>query len=369
MDSIPVRVGIQQRVLPSYRVTFFDALAEVCTDGLGVFAGDPRKDEALDCGARLTRAQFTRGLNLHLFHGAFYLCVQVGLLKWLAFWQPRVLIMETNPRYPLSRAAMRWVRACGGKVIGWGLGSPPPVGKCSDLRLGLWRGFVKHFDALITYSQSGALEYSRLGFPEHLIFTAPNAVAPKPKHPNPQRPLQYRFDRPVILFIGRLQARKRVDVLLRACALLKTDPRPLLQVVGDGPMRHDLERLAAEIYPDTRFFGAQHGAELTKLLREADLFVLPGTGGLAVQQAMSFGLPVIVGQMDGTQSDLVRAENGWTLSDPSPETLAHTIHMALEDIPGLRQKGNTSYRIVSEEVNLESMVAAFQKAILRVLEG
>ena len=38
----------------------------------------------------------------------------------------------------------------------------------------------------------------------------------------------------------------------------------------------------------------------------ADLFVLPGTGGLAVQEAMSYALPVIVAKGDGTQEDLVR---------------------------------------------------------------
>jgi hypothetical protein len=49
--NIPVKVGFQQRVLPTYRVPFFDALAEVCPQGLGVFAGEPRSDEALDTGA------------------------------------------------------------------------------------------------------------------------------------------------------------------------------------------------------------------------------------------------------------------------------------------------------------------------------
>ena len=47
--------------------------------------------------------------------------------------------------------------------------------------------------------------------------------------------------------------------------------------------------------------------------------MLPGTGGLAVQQAMAHGLPVIVAQGDGTQDDLVRPENGWQIP---PDDLA-----------------------------------------------
>jgi glycosyltransferase involved in cell wall biosynthesis len=105
-----------------------------------------------------------------------------------------------------------------------------------------------------------------------------------------------------LLFVGRLQARKRIDALLRACAELGTNPR--LLIVGDGPERAALESLAKEIYPSAEFVGAKHGAELKPYFEQADLFVLPGTGGLAVQEAMSYGLPVIVAKGDGTQDDL-----------------------------------------------------------------
>jgi glycosyltransferase involved in cell wall biosynthesis len=91
------------------------------------------------------------------------------------------------------------------------------------------------------------------------------------------------------------------------------------------------------------------------------LFVLPGTGGLAVQEAMSYGLPVIMGQGDGTNEDLVRPTNGWQLS--SPETLADVLQEALSDVSRLRAMGAESYRIVSEEINLERMVEIFVGAV------
>ena len=129
-----------------------------------------------------------------------------------------------------------------------------------------------------------------------------------------------------------------------------------------------LENLANEIYPHARFYGAQHGAQLGKHLRSADLFVMPGSGGLAVQEAMSFGLPVIVGVADGTQADLVREENGWLLADDSIQTLKDTLASALLDINALRKKGSASYRIVCQEINLENMVAVFSRAIEKVME-
>jgi glycosyltransferase involved in cell wall biosynthesis len=133
-------------------------------------------------------------------------------------------------------------------------------------------------------------------------------------------------------------------------------------------LRRELEALAAEIYPKAKFFGAQHGSELEQLFLGTDLFVLPGTGGLAVQQAMAHALPVIVGVADGTQSDLVREQNGWMLAEGSAQELSRKIAAALGDLPRLRAMGMASYEIVSRDVNLENMVAVFVEAVTRVLE-
>ena len=367
MTDIPVRIGIQQRVLPSYRVPFFDALAERCPQGLSVFAGAPRPEEGLSTGASPLVAQAARGKNVHLFIGKAYLCWQSGLMDWLDSWQPGLLVMEANPRYLQAGRAIAWMKARGRRVIGWGLGSPAPAGSFAAQRLALRRHFIRHFDALITYSQSGAQEYAALGFPPGRIFVAPNAVAPMPRHPLPDRQPAY-SPTPVVLFVGRLQARKQVDTLIHACAQLPPMLQPRLWIIGDGSLRRELEALAALHYPAASFLGAQHGAELEHAMRQADLFVLPGTGGLAVQQAMSFGLPVIVGRSDGTQGDLVRPENGWTYAGDGPEALRALLQNALEDVKRLREMGAASYRIVRDEVNLETMVAAFVHAIRSTLE-
>ena len=368
IEHTQIRIGVMQRVLPSYRVPLFDALANEFGGNVGVFAGEPRKSEALAGGVVPKTAKTWKGKNHHFFNGPLYLCWQSGLLEWLSDWQPHVLIMEANPRYLHSPAAMRWMREKNGKLIGWGLGSPSSQGILSMLRMSVRKRFIRKFDALITYSAQGAREYEALGFPGNRIFTAPNAVAPRPVLPMPERPPAFRGAKPVIVFVGRLQKRKKVDTLIRACAALPPDAQPLLRIIGDGPQRTVLENLANEIYLPTRFYGAQHGAQLAKHLRSADLFVMPGTGGLAVQEAMSFGLPVIVGVADGTQTDLVRGENGWLLADDSIQTLTNTLASALSDVYALRKKGSASYRIVSQEINLEKMVAVFSKAIQKVME-
>ena len=352
------RLGLQQRVLPNYRVPFFDLLAQAC-DGMSLFAGMPRPVEGIAPG-KLQIADYRLGKNVHLFGGAFYLCYQSGLLDWLSDWNPDVLIVEANPRYLATASAVKWMQAHGRKVIGWGLGSPPLSGPASGFRQTRRIQFLNHFDALIAYSQRGADEYAALGFPGEKIFVARNAVAKRPFAPPSPRPSTFNLQ-PVILFIGRLQARKRVDWLLRACAEMESRPR--LVIVGDGPERAGLESLAKEVCTSAEFIGAKHGAELKPYFESADLFVLPGTGGLAVQEAMAYGLPVVVAKGDGTQDDLVRAGNGWQIPPENYEALIAVMKNALSDATRLRRMGEESFRIVSEEINLEKMVEVFVEAL------
>jgi glycosyltransferase involved in cell wall biosynthesis len=95
----------------------------------------------------------------------------------------------------------------------------------------------------------------------------------------------------------------------------------------------------------------------------ADLFVLPGTGGLAVQEAMAHALPVIVARGDGTQDDLVRPENGWQLPPEDLDSLKEVLRLALLDPNRLRQMGREAFRVVAEEVNIEAMVDVFVEAL------
>jgi glycosyltransferase involved in cell wall biosynthesis len=164
-----------------------------------------------------------------------------------------------------------------------------------------------------------------------------------------------------VLFVGRLQTRKRVDALLAACD--GVEPAPEVWIVGEGPARAALERLAQRGRLSVRFHGGLHGAALEQVYREADLFVLPGTGGLAVQEAMAHGLPVIVAEGDGTQADLVRPENGWLIPSEDAAALRQALRTALADPAGLRHKGEASHRIVAQEANIEVMAGEFVRAL------
>jgi glycosyltransferase involved in cell wall biosynthesis len=363
-------VGLQQRVLPAYRVPFYDALATACTGGLSVFAGQPQAGEGIAAADQLQVAHFVQARNWDPMKTSSpgYVLWQRGLLAWLRYWDPQALILEANSRYLSNRLAVAWMHRRGRPVLGWGLGVPRP-----DNRPGRWGmlaglqarerlGYYRSLDGIIAYSQRGADEYRALGIPPERVFIAFNAVSPPPLLPPPSRPPNF-SSQPVVLFVGRLQVRKRIDNLLKACASLPAELQPTLVIIGDGPAREELQSLAEKVYPAAQFPGAQHGAALDEYFTQADLFVLPGTGGLAVQQAMSFGLPVIVAEGDGTQDDLVRTGNGWRVRPGDLEDLRATMYSALLDPGRLRRLGLEGYRIVAEEANLGRMVEVFIRAL------
>ncbi len=358
------RLGLIQRVLPSYRAPFFDALAAACVGGMSLFAGLPRADESIATTDKLRIAKYVLARNVHFGSPSsrLYLCYQRGLPDWLADWNPDALIVEANFRYLSTPAAVCWMHQRKHPVIGWGLGAP--VDGAGGQLSGLRQRFLGQFDALIAYSARGAEQYAACGIPVDKIFVAPNAVAPAPQQPVPTRPDRFN-PQPVVLFVGRLQTRKRIPSLLKACAEMPAQLRPRLVIVGDGPELDNLRTLAESLYPSAEFVGAKHGPELVPYFAAADLFVLPGTGGLAVQEAMSHGLPVIVAQGDGTQDDLVRSGNGWQIP-PGDDALAAALRDALSDVARLRAKGAESYRIVAEEINLEKMVGVFVNALSNI---
>ncbi len=351
-----MKIGIIQRVLAGYRIPFFDLLAQSYDGNLSIYAGEARDEEMIDTSQQLQIANHWQAENRHFLRDKFYLCFQTDILGWLESWDPDVLIIEANIRYPLTLAAIHWMHKRNRPVIGWGLG---PGGEINYLK----RKFIGQFDALLTYSQTGAQAYQTAGVDPSKIFVARNAAASRPRC---EQAIQRNsnFDKnPIILFVGRLQERKRVDLLIQACAALKDDLHPELWIVGDGPARLELNELAAAEYPQTIFWGALYGSNLTEKFNLADLFVLPGTGGLALQEAMACGLPVIAAEADGTQADLIRSENGRIVEPGNLDELITAIRALLSDPAQLRKMGDRSFQIVRQEINLENMVEAFQQAI------
>jgi glycosyltransferase involved in cell wall biosynthesis len=167
---------------------------------------------------------------------------------------------------------------------------------------------------------------------------------------------------PIIVFVGRLIREKRIEVLIQAC--LPLVDRCQLLIVGDGPARTELEALATIRSPQIRFAGHQTGESLAHCFIGSDIFALPGAGGLAIHQAMSYGKPVIVSFGDGTEQDLVvEGENGLFFKTADSDDLAQKISCLLDyPVDRIAAMGQRSLEIVRTKRSLTTMVEVFEAA-------
>jgi glycosyltransferase involved in cell wall biosynthesis len=101
---------------------------------------------------------------------------------------------------------------------------------------------------------------------------------------------------PIIIAVGRINKAKRLDLLLRALALLNDQQVAFsCLVVGDGSQLESIQELASKLKVDrrVRFHGAAYGDKVNRLLLASDLCVIPGDIGLSAMHSMSAGLPTI----------------------------------------------------------------------------
>jgi len=165
-----------------------------------------------------------------------------------------------------------------------------------------------------------------------------------------------------------------VDLLLEAVAKLRLDlPELRLVVVGDGPEKENLvvqsEKLG--ITDVVRFEGAIYDAEiLGRAFSSASLYVLAGMGGLSINEAMAYGLPVICSVCDGTEKDLVRdGYNGYIFEDGQLDSLTHAIYQVMSNPDNRQRMADNSLRIIREEINIHRVVGEYLKAFSSALEA
>ncbi len=155
----------------------------------------------------------------------------------------------------------------------------------------------------------------RCGFPSQRIRVIPNGVPVRRREPGPaHRPL-------VIGTAALLERRKGIDVLLEASARLAIPHR--LVIMGDGPLRAELEALANRLGASAEFAGFV--PDLAGRLEELDVFVLPSRGEnlpVAILEAMAVALPVVATRVGGVPEVVRDGESGLLVEPEDVEGLA-----------------------------------------------
>ncbi len=139
----------------------------------------------------------------------------------------------------------------------------------------------------------------------------------------------------LLLYAGQLVARKRVNLLIEAAAMVAQEQpgRVTLEIVGDGPERRRLTELAMELGAPVVFRGRMAHEQLRKRMRECCLYVqvseLEGHPKTVIE-AMAEGTPVVVSDSPGLGGVVEHGMDGVRIAADA-KTLAHTIVSLLDD--------------------------------------
>jgi len=178
--------------------------------------------------------------------------------------------------------------------------------------------------------------------------------------------------RPLIVYVGRLTAGKRVEDAIRALHCLSSEKgvHAALWVVGDGSMRSNLEQLAHSLglSPQVAFAGRVPLDGDAAALSVSDVSVFPGDHGLAINLSMALGTPVVASDSPGPDGEMVtHGETGWRFPVGDTDALAgavlDAVHASNRDsIVQRAQQEVLSHR------SLSCYVAAFREAAQRARE-
>lgn len=145
------------------------------------------------------------------------------------------------------------------------------------------------------------------------------------------RPFAQMQEQPSLLFVGRLEPRKGLTVLIRAYVRLKTQiPALRLYVVGDGPEREEAQSLVSgPLRADVVFLGRVSDDELPRFFRSCDVFVSPALSGesfgIVLIEAMAAGRAVVASDIPGYRSVVRDGVNGRLVPPGDPVALAEAL--------------------------------------------
>jgi len=158
----------------------------------------------------------------------------------------------------------------------------------------------------------------------------PNGVDPDRFRPGPgdRRAFGLPEDRPVILMASALVETKRVLESIKAVAQLRD---PFLVVAGDGPLRAEADRLAAELLPGRFLRGSFPHQRMPDLYRSADVFLhaapLESFGNVYIE-AMATGLPIVAN--DEALTRWILGDHGHLVDVASTECIVSGLKVALD---------------------------------------
>jgi glycosyltransferase involved in cell wall biosynthesis len=174
-------------------------------------------------------------------------------------------------------------------------------------------------------------------------------------------------------YAGRLDAVKRIDVLLTAFKEVYISlPTARLLIIGEGQLKSILQETATSMDIQEAVIWAGYRYDMPRMFASMDVYVQPSDNeglSLSILEAMAARRPVITTDVGAAREVLVHGKTGWLIQPGSATELTKYMKYSVAHPEITKQITEAAYEHVCSHYSNESMVAAYRKAYLSIIES
>jgi len=238
-------------------------------------------------------------------------CYQKGVVKLLSCFNPEVVVVLGLSSYISNWFVLFWAKLFNKKIIIWSSGwerlTDSPI--LLFFKKNINKVYYNFADFILVYSTSGE-KYLRTFIKSKNIVVCYNGIEIDEKLKLYEQiiikanKINAKFNnKKIYLYVGGMLKEKKVDLLIESFDLLSYEFQDtILLLIGDGPDIEDFKKISKN---NNIYFLGRVVDEVDQYFKACNFFVLPGLGGLALNEAMFWGKPCIVSKADGTENDLI----------------------------------------------------------------
>lgn len=370
-------------MLQPYRISFYDKLTKVLKDNcnLTVYYGTKEKEDG--------RPAFTgdipfkgKGFPIKTFKIlSLTIVINIGMFKSIRNHNPDLIILVGIAGDISLRLIARWAKKHNKKLIFWTCGWES--GQAKGWQLSLKNKYVSSFfkkaNYHLTYSSNATKYVESMGVDNSIIETCYNGIETDDlilKSPEIIRK-SYEIIKKcdletyiTFLYVGGLIAEKRINLLLDAFLELRAKYSKIkLFIIGDGPQKGMIEERLKTHHDSNIFYFGRIIEGIDSFFAASDCLVLPGAGGLALNQAMFWGKSCIVSKADGTEDDLViEGVTGYRFKKDDLGSLVSAMNRRInEKKENVELMSENSRQLIQNKSNVNNMVCIFSNTINKLL--
>jgi glycosyltransferase involved in cell wall biosynthesis len=290
-----------------------------------------------------------------------------GAARMIRRERPSIVVLTATVSFFGSWSLPRVAHRAGATVVGWSKVNSR-AGHTTWLERQVKRTFFRRFDYFLCYGQNSRAELESLGYPAERIRVAQNTIDTRRIFGEAEllaaRGEEIRREwglagKKLLLCIGRMIPQKRQADLISAWPdVQKVDPDLSLVFVGGGELLEGLRTAAEETDAERIIFtGPVPEGDDYAWIATADLVVLPGAVGLALNQAMALGRVIVMADEPGADAEILRdGETGWRYPRGDIQALSSTIRVALSNPAESQRRAQAARRYIAEHATIERMV-------------